>query len=268
VVGLLAGVLPVVHFFTLDAATFLASALGVLGIGRIGADPRITGAKRSRESLWAGIGRGLRATRRDPVLRYSLSVAGLVYGTYYAVFFLAMPLVVARHAIKGIGAGTELGAYGLIIASYGSTNLLSTLIVSSRDMPLKPARSIFGGNLITGAGMCLMGLVGILPFKPDHRLAAYCAASAFSALGGPMKDVPLTTLRQMLVPAADFGASMRATLIVSVIGLLIAMLLMPRLCNEIGPDAVVVVCGACWIGMGAIGLQRFAAHEIGVPAVT
>src|SRR6185295_2443671 len=120
-VGLLAGVLPVVHFFTVDALSFVASAVAVLAFGRIEAS---AAPSRQREAILAGIRRGLRASRRDPILGYSLSIAGLVYAAYFSALFFAMPLVVNAHQVRGIG-GIELGAYGLIVSSYVATNVLS-----------------------------------------------------------------------------------------------------------------------------------------------
>jgi hypothetical protein len=88
-------------------------------------------------------------------------------------------------------------------------------------------------------------------------LPIYCAAAAISAIGGPMKDVPLSTLRQLLIPSRDLGASMRATFASSCAGLLASLLIMPSLCKLMGADFVMLVCGLAFVGMGVVGLLRF-----------
>ena len=248
IVGLLSGVLPLVHFVTLDAATFIASALALAGIGRLRALP--ASARPERETALASALRGFVALRRLPLLHYMLATAGVVFGAWYGAMFLGIPLMLA-------GTGGGLGGYGLVIASYGSTNLLATLVVGSRDVPARPAAMIFGGLALVGAGTAMIGIAG-LTVASAWLLPALCVAAAFGAVGGPMEDVAVAVLRQTRVPQAEQAAVMRAFLVSSNLGMLVAFLAAPRVFDALGPAATVALCGAAILTVagGGIALHR------------
>ena len=243
-VGVLAGSLPVVHFFTLDAASFLLSAVAVLSLGRAptGATP---GQRPSRRSVL----RGFAAVRGNPLLWSVLLVSGPVYGLWLAAFYLALPLAIEQAHITGVG-GSGLGAFGLVISAYGCTNLLSTLVVGSRPIPLHPGRMMFCGTLITGlgtAGLALGARAGLLTLMA-------CAAAA--AVGGPMKDIPTAVLRQTAVPPGDVAAAARAFMIVGYAGIIVAMLAAPRFARMVGPGPMLALCGAGLMAISVWGLGR------------
>ncbi len=253
-VGVLAAVVPTVHFLTIDAVSFILSATALLWIGRLRpglATPRAT----SREPAWRGVLRGIRALRSHPLLGYYLKATGLVNGAWYALFYFTLPLAIAQRGIHGPG-GAGLGAYGLVISAYGSTNLAATLIFGSRIMPTRPQFQMFGGGIITGAGMMLMGPALLLP--PDWVLPGLMASAAVSAFGGPMKDIPMAVLRQTRIRPADLAAAVRAYMAATSSGALLALLLVPSLIAAAGVLPVILGCGAIVIAVGATALIRFA----------
>ena len=241
-VGVLAGTLPVVHFFSLDAATFLLSAGAILALG-----PGMRPTPRARASLLAGIGRGFAVVRGHRLLWSVLLVGGPINGLWVAAFYLALPLLIAGSGITGPG-GTGLGAYGLVISAYGCTNLLATLAVGSRTLPAHPGRLMFSGSVIVGAGMAGLALGAGLP--------GMMAAAAFSAVGGPMKDIPLAVLRQTELPTADIAAAVRAFMVVNYGGMLVAMLLAPTAASVLGAGRLVVACGVGIVVLAGWGLAR------------
>lgn len=247
-VGMVAGWLPVMHFFTLDALSFLVSAGAVLRIGR--PNPL---AARMREPLLASMRRGFAVTRRHKLLGYVLAIAGLVNGAWYAAFFLGVPLLIARHGLAGPG-GSGLGAFGIVISCYGCTNLLATLVVGNRELPERPGRLMFSGSLTSGAGIIGLGVAALAPLGGTAMLAALACAAALSAVGGPMKDVPVATLRQIALPRADIAAAMRAYLVMNYAGQLVAMLLAPTIFSRLGVPPVIIACGALIAGLGLLGL--------------
>lgn len=250
-VAMLAGLLPTVHFLTLDAASFLFSAGAVVLIRR---RRRLIQARPTRpEGVWQGIARGVRAMSGHPLLGYVLRTTALVNGAWYAAYFLALPLLIEQRRLLGPG-GTGLGAYGLVIAAYGCTNLLSTLTLGGRTMPKRPQFQMFSGTIIVGIGTALMGVAALLP--ADWALTAIAASAAFAAVGGPMKDIPVAVLRQTKLPAADLGAGMRAYIAASSSGALLALLLAPLLLLRIGTVGVIALCGLLLVMTATIGLVR------------
>ena len=243
-VGLLAGMLPVAHFFTLDAATFAVSAAAVLALGRLPARPA-----KMHASLLKGIVHGFAVVRGHRLLWSVLLVSGPVNGLWVAAFFLALPLAIERAGITGPG-GTGLGAYGLVISAYGCTNLLTTLVVGSRPMPVHPGRMMFSGTVIVGLGTAALALGSVA------GLPAMLLASGFAAIGGPMKDIPVAVLRQTELPPGDIAAAMRAFMVVSYGGTLVAMLAAPAAAHAAGGNALLVLCGAGLFVLAGWGLAR------------
>ena len=243
-VGLLAGVVPVVHFFSLDAATFVLSAGAVLALRTAPLH-----ATRHHTSLIGGIAHGFRVMRGHRLLWTVLLRTGPVNGLWVAAFYLALPLLIAQNGIVGAG-GSGLGAYGLVISTYGFTNLLSTLVVGSRPLPAHPGRMMFIGTVITGLG------TAALAFGPVGGIAGLMAAAAFGAIGGPMGDVPGAVLRQTELAPGDVAAATRAYMVARSGGTFAAMLLAPALAQALGPRTLVALCGLAMAGLGAWSLAR------------
>ncbi len=245
-VGVLAGALPVVHFFTLDAATFLLSAAAVLCLGR---GPRplprprmsLLGRHRRMDSPWCADTGCSGPCCCSP---------GRSTGLWVAAFYLALPLLIEQAGITGPG-GTGLGAYGLVISAYGCTNLLATL--GDRQPRLAGAS---GADDVRGFGDRGAGHGGARAWARSRGLPALMAASAFGAVGGPMKDIPAAVLRQTELPAGDVAAAMRAFMVVSYGGVLVAMLAMPSVVRALGPMTLVGLCGAGLVGLACWGLAR------------
>jgi hypothetical protein len=240
--------LPVMHFLSVDAVSFVLSAAAAIALGR-SCTPR--SRPRLREPIVASALRGFRATRHHPVLSYTLGTYGLLNAAWNTVYYLALPMLIMRQDIKGPGGG-GIGALGLIIAVYGGSNLLSTLTFGNRELPGQPQFQIFGGSLVIGGGLLLLAPVSLLPH--EWLLPAYMAVAAATAIGGPMKDIPFAVLRQTTLAPDDVPAAMRAYLIVHSAGMLIGWLLMPTAIALAGPTGVIIGCGAATFGVGMIGL--------------
>ncbi len=243
-VAILAAMVPVAQFFTLDAASFLLSAGAVLALGRVDVP-----AARVRSSLLGGIGHGFAVVRQHRLLWSILLWKGGIGSFWYVAYYLALPLAIEHAHIAGPG-GTGLGAYGLVISAYGCTNLLSTLVVGSRDLPAHPGRMVFIGSLISG-----LGTVG-LALGAGAGLPMLLGAAAVGAVGGPMSDIPAAVLRQTELAPADVAAATRAFMVVRYGGTLVAMLAAPALAHGFGAAALLVICGVAPMLFAAVGLAR------------
>jgi MFS transporter, DHA3 family, macrolide efflux protein len=253
-VALLAGIIPVVHFLTLDALSFVASAAAILLIVRLNGRPSPIGRTR-REGILRGIVRGVRGMGSHPLLGYTLATNGPLNGAWYAVFFLTLPLMIEQYGVVGFG-GSGLGAFGLVISAYGCTNLAATVLFGSRTLSSRPQLQMFVGNVISGVGMVFVGLAKLLP--APWLLPGLMAAASFAAVGGPMKDIPVAVLRQTRLHHTDIAAAMRAYMAVTSAGMLLAMLFIPTAVGLAGVVPVIIACGAIVIGIGLFGLVRYA----------
>ena len=254
-VGAFVVVLPIRHMLTVDAATYLASAAALLAIQRRARLPAARPA--APGSLLASMLDGVRAVRRHRLLGYVLAAKGPLNGAWYAVFFLILPLMVARNGLTGPG-GSGVAAYGLVISAYGCTNLLANLVIGSRPMPARPGRQIFVGNLCMGTGICALALIDAAGLPKALLLPAYAAIAAFCAVGGPMQDIPVAVLTQTALPRPDIQAATRAFIAANQLGFLLGLLLAPALLGLLPMASVVALCGAPSIAFGAVGLRRYA----------
>jgi DHA3 family macrolide efflux protein-like MFS transporter len=253
-VALLAGIIPVVHFLTLDAATFLASAAALVVITRL----PIRGSAvplPDQDGIWQSMTRGARAMAGHPLLGFVLATVGLLNGAWYGVLYLCLPLLIQRHGILGLG-GSGLGAFGCVISAYGCTNLAATIFWGGRSPSARPQFQIFAGELILGVGIALMGCASFLPRA--WILPGLMGAAALGALGGPMKDIPVAVLRQTRLRPADMAAGMRAYMAASSAGMLAAMLVVPAALRSLGIVPVILACAAIIFALGVIGLARYA----------
>ena len=245
-VALLAAWVPARHFLSLDAVSFLASAVALTLIGRLRPLPPL---RRSgpRENLIASARRGFRALSSHPVLWLEVRVNGILNGAWYAIMFLGVPLVLSEHA--------GLSAYGAVISAYGSTNLLATLLIGGRPMSANPGRQVFAGNLLLGCGMMVIAISAAAP--ASLHLAGFAAGACLGAAGGPMHDIPVAVLRQTKLSRADVPAAMRASLVVNNTGQLIAMTLVPLAYRVLPVWMVMAGCAGVIMLLGVIGLARF-----------
>jgi len=263
-IALIGGWIPVMHFLTLDAASFLASGAAVALIGRRRTAP--PAASLAREPVLANIRRGAGAMRGHKLLGFVFATSGLLNGAWCAAFYLTLPLLMTQRQVSGPG-GSGIAAFGLVISAYGAANLAATLVIGSRPMPARPQGQMFGGNLLMGLAILLLALAASLP--AELILPGLMAAAALGAPAGPMRDIPTAVLRQTRLHHADMGAAMRAYMAVNSGGLLGAMLLVPSLVHAIGASAVLILCGAIYVVVGLLGLRSFAGWsetESGWPA--
>jgi DHA3 family macrolide efflux protein-like MFS transporter len=258
-VAVLAGWLPLVHFLTLDAATFLASATAIGLIGRLRPLPRV--APPAAETIGTAIARGFRTLRRHALLGYVLGSTFVNNGAWYAAMFLGLPLAIEHLGVHGPG-GSGLSAYGLVISAYGCTNLLATLVVGNLTLPMRPGLRIFSGNMVVGCGILLLGVAMALPLPPAARLPCFMVAAGLAAIGGPMSDITIATLRQTLLAVADMAAAMRAHMAMTNSGLLVGMLLTPGLFETVGVPGTVALCGTAILLTGATGMLRHGAVRV------
>ena len=246
-IGVLSASLPTVSFLLIDAASFAVSGFCVrhVGAGLAHDVPAF------RLPVRTALLRGYRATIRHRVLGWQLWMAGPNNGTWVAVYFLALPLLVDRHGLTIGAGGSGFGAYGLVLLGYGCTNLLGNLVVGNRDMPVRPARQIALGNTFMGVGLTGFGLAEWLPLAPGTRLACYVLLAAVSAVGGPLQDIPVGVLRQTDLPRADVPAAMRAYMASAQGGTLVALAAAPFLIAWTSLGVFVAGCGAVTLCVAA-----------------
>jgi hypothetical protein len=238
IVGLLSGLIPTIHFFTLDAASFALSAASIAAIGRTRAEPAPAHAP-ARESLRAAFD----SVRRQRTMAYLMVVKSIGGGIWSLSYALGLALLV--HSI----APGDMRAFGLTIAAYGAGNLAGALFIGNVARR-RPAFIVFCGYVWMGLGFVAMG------FAPGLRsLAAACVWAGF---GGPINDLPFVDLVQRLYPVREIPRVFRLRMAAETAAGLVLMSAAPWLLRRVPPRAVISGCGGIFLLFGLAGFARFA----------
>jgi DHA3 family macrolide efflux protein-like MFS transporter len=242
IVAGLGRVIPTIHFFTFDAATFALSALSVWAI-RPSRAPEVSGLMPNRaESLTRSITAAIRAINAYPILRFEMFGTSIVWGLWNLCFTLGLALLIRQRWGGGIGA------YGLAVSAYGIGNVLSALIVGSLRIE-RPGRFLFGGWLFMG-----IGFAGLAVSANMHTLAV---AAAVSAIGGPMEDLAFVGMLQSGCETVDIARVYRFRMVVGNASYLFFFLLSPVIFKFLSVPLVMGLSAVAIFSCGIAGIARF-----------
>jgi transmembrane secretion effector len=235
----LAGVLFVVAAglpFLLDAASFVASALILLGLRRPAAPAP---APERRPRLRSDIAEGLRWLWRDAPMRTVtaiLAVTNLVSGMQLAV------LVLFALEVLGLGAGS----YGLLLAAAAGGSLVGSVVAPwlARRAGVWP--TLLGAILLEGLALLALGLGSSRPLAG--------AMLGVGGLVGVVWHVTAVSLRQASVPDRLLGRVTSAQRLVGAGTVPVGALVGGLLSAAIGLRAPFVLGGAALVLTGGVGV--------------
>ena len=253
IIGAASVLAPLWAFVAAAGLGFAASAASTLLILRR-QPARLAAA--GRPSLLGAIIGGFRVLRPHPLLWFMLMVSGWINGAWFTAFFVALPLIIEARNVTVPGGGGGLAGYGYIMMGYGGVNLASTLVTGSRGLKALTGRTIFWGNFLLAAGIVIIGAAAILA-PADWLFACLLLGSSIAAIGGPMHDITVATLRQLAVPGREMGPAVRAFMLLNHLGAFIAMLMAPTILDAIGVAATTILCGTTICAVAALGIMRF-----------
>jgi len=247
--GALAGFLPTVGLMAATTLTSLASAIAITSLrDQLPRQSRPAGGSRLEM-----LTRGFRAIQDRGYFRYLLWRGGVVNGLWVVSLWLCLPLAVQRGGLEAFGAH-GLGVVGLVMGAYGVGNLASNLVVGGLVLR-RPVTMILAGNAVVGLGLALMGWAALAAPK-DLAVPLIMAASAFTALGGPVTDVPMATLRQTVFAPHEVAAVYRLSIVFDWGGMLLATAFAPLALQAVSPEKAILLCGAVIVAAAAAGLTQ------------
>jgi hypothetical protein len=226
-----------IHFFTLDAISFAASALS---ISKLPSTPRAPNSRAfSKITLGRGLADGLRAVAGSPMMRDLVLTRAAVAATWNLAYGLALALRVNRLAPG------DLGAFGAMVACYGTGNVIGAVFIGNMRR-VRPAPIAFLGYGWMGVGFLAMGAASSVP-----QLGA---ASLLAAIGGPVNDVPYFDLLQMRYSSAQLPKVYRLVKALETGAVLLLMAASPMLLRTFSPRGVIAACGLTFAALGAAGI--------------
>jgi MFS family permease len=238
-VGLLSSVVPMIHFFTLDAASFLASAWAVHSIGAEVPPPAASGALEGSfaQSVLAAF-RTVRDRKGMPFLFWLKAITG---STWTLAFSLGIALLVHEMV------GDDARAFGFAMASYGAGNFLGALYFGNHSRP-DSLRLMFVGYSCLGVGFVLVGCAPSL-----HWLMV---AAALTGYCGPMNDLAFSDHIQVRFAVHELPRVYRLRTAVETVATLIVTGISPLIVRALGVRGTIVGCGLAWVASGATGFAR------------
>jgi hypothetical protein len=179
--GLLLLVIPEIHLFSIDAATFLASAAAFAFVARrLGSAPTTNPSQPTSKLL-----DGLREVRRQPSLRVGLAVRGSC-NLVWPAFTIGLPFELAHRLHAG------LASYGLLLGIFGAGNLAGNLLSGSP----RAGKHLL---IVYCLSWSLVG-AGFLALAVAPSLALAALATAWMGIFTPLANVSMDTHIATVVP--------------------------------------------------------------------
>jgi len=233
IAGFIAAAVSWIPLFFVDAATYLVSAVTLLGV-RDERDP----TARGRLTVFKDIREGTQFVLRSPVLSSTMAVAAM------AALFGGMTFPILVVLAYGPLAGGALG-YGLLEAALGAGVILGALIAPRLSLRYRAGTLNLSGAGSIGLGYTIIGLTPVL----------WIAVAIMFALGiaNMIYYVPLVSVTQREAPDHIRGRVMATRFLMVQLGLLVGMVFAGPLTERVGPGPVFIVAGVLIICVAAIG---------------
>ncbi len=242
IVGLLSSVIPMIHFFTVNALTYIASAFSLNSIPAIDPEATSFGGTKAQEhgSIWVTIKSGYDAVKARPGVMSIFVVRAVNGGSWIVVMGLGLALFV-----REMTGSADARQFGLVMGSYGFGNFFGALFFGN----IRRASNsfmIFGGYIWLGVMFVLMG------FAPT--IGWVMAAAAVAGFSGPMNDLGFIDMIQRRFPVDELARVTRLRIVLETGVWLFCMLLAPSLFRMFPVRAVIIACGVVYAACGVVGL--------------
>jgi len=245
--------LPAIHLLTLNAASFLATALAVALVGR-NLDSGPTEARAPSVGVLRRLARGAAAARACPGGVAVLFGAFVRAGAYALGFSIAIPLLFSQtrgeSGLSGVAVLFGAGALG---------EILSSLALVTRR-PMRPYRRLFEGYLVIGVSLLAIGAASAL--SGPAQIVAMSLLAAAMGVGFTISGLQVMSWFGERLSTDDFAAVLRLRLAISIGGMMVASAAGPLILAALGPGGAMLACGGAVLLAGVIGLLHPQARTV------
>ena len=238
-VGVLSGWVPPIHFFSLNALSFVFSAAFVRSLRQYEVPSIEEAAKKTRTTLKEAIFSAYVAVKDKPPLPFILFSKGWTGGFWNLSFILGYALM-AQEVAPG-----DVSSFGMLVGAYGSGNIASALYFGNRERKA-PLRIMYLGHVIVGFGFAATAL--------SLHLKWMAVLAALTAVGGPMTELGFLDVVQTKLPVRDITKIFRLRMALETAVTLALMLLAPFLFKTLGTRPIVICAG---LGTAMTGFYGF-----------
>ncbi len=244
IVSAISGIVPPIHYFTLDSLSFIFSA-GMLLPLQTKALPKHVRAPRQSISFHDAIFGGFKALQKQRGMSFILLAKAVTSSTWNLAFGLGFALLV-NELTPG-----DTRSFGMVIAAYGLGNFAGALFFGNQERP-RPAHMMFVGFVWMG-----VGFIGLSHCRTIEWIMAW---GAFAGFSGTMNEVTFFDLVQSRFPLSDIARIVRLRLATDTATSLVLYLIAPMLFRMLPVSHVIEMCGVLWVVTGLVGYTWFRAH--------
>ena len=252
--------MPVIHFLTATAITFMISGVAIRA-----ARTRLEGGlddpvrmKPGLKGAWEALTAGFRLMLSEPATGAVLLVNALLNGPWMVALSLAIALIVTEYRPTFLGFG-DLAAYALVMGAYGVGDLSGNIVAASVRFR-NPLSTMFLGYVVMGTGFSwLAASVWLLP--TNVLLPAMMIGGLMGGLGGPFFFVPMITRMQTVFHGHDIARVFRFRLVVMAGAMLVSSLVATWCFETMGAVATQLACGILIFAVGVAGHLLCRRHE-------
>ena len=245
IVGLMSAFIPMIHFFTLDAFTFIASAVSVFSIRRF-VPENFRDSQMKRSNFWDALTSGFGLVRDIPGMPFVFYGKGIASGCWNLALMVGFPYLI-HEMTNG-----DSRAFGLVMASYGIGNFAGSLWFGNRPRT-RHYWLLFAGYFYMGIGFILIGLAPTIIWV--------MIAAAVAGLVGPMNDLGMIDIIQTQFALKDLTKVFRLRMALESASTLFFALNAPWMIKSFGIRTVIIVAGSIWVVNGLLGFTRLKALE-------
>jgi MFS transporter, DHA3 family, macrolide efflux protein len=232
--------LPLPHFFTLDAVTFILSAIALVIISKAFVQKSETKKmKYEQKSPLIDFKIAISLLKNHKVLLWALISLGMVNLCWGAVYMVGVPLF-TEQILK-----ESAGAFGLIGGAYGIGNLLSLFAVGTLKRSIL---FMYAGHLILGAGFIVIASA--------DSLSVAIIGAVIAAFGSPMGDIILLTMIQTDFPETHIGKIYSFRALMGGLGLAMGTFIASFTYRLASISSIMIIFSMVIIAVGAIGILR------------
>ncbi|MDR3616518.1 MAG: MFS transporter [Candidatus Obscuribacterales bacterium] len=247
--GLLVAIMPITQFFTIEAFSFLISALTIVVLRS-----HLTWAKeentfapyQSVQDLFKDIVEGFSYAAKDKAFIYCLCSLAFLGGLWGIAFAVGYPILVKQ------SFGNNVVFYGYIVASYGVGNVLGNVLCANLHVRSSWI-NVFGGDVLCGLGFVLVAL--------GNCVQAAILGSVLAAIGGAGADLLLLNLIMKEVPSNLLGKMMSLRMMVLSGGYAMGLIVAAPFFKIASACTVIAWCGALMVLTCGYGAVRFANYK-------
>jgi DHA3 family macrolide efflux protein-like MFS transporter len=239
IIGLLANLILTIHYFTLNALSFLISAIAIhstKGYFRTSSDHH----EISKETVLKNFSHSYQLLKDKNELFLVIMMKTIAGGTWGLTYGLGLALMMREFS------GNDVQSFGLVMGAYGLGNVIAALIVGNMERK--------NSSLLVYIGLIWLG-AGFIGIGASYSLPLILFFSAFTAIGGPLNDLPCIDMIQNSYSSKDIPRIFRLKMTFDNLAALILLLISPVLFHFFSIRSIIIACGFMTILAGAIGIQ-------------